>query len=120
MPKASQAINILDSHQTKPVIPGIGKHRENDISLEEFWHHTYECWCVNHKRHKSWFYNKFLSANGLSQPDESPKSCGQNIKGNIIFGKSPQKKLIEDYIFDFPVAMNQMDHQGNHWFSNLP
>ena len=35
MPKASQAINILDSHQTKPMIPGIGKHRENDISLEE-------------------------------------------------------------------------------------
>ena len=35
MPKASLAINIPDSHQTKPVIPGIGKHRENDISLEE-------------------------------------------------------------------------------------
>lgn len=36
MPKASQAINILDSHQTKPVIPGIGKkHRENDLILEE-------------------------------------------------------------------------------------
>lgn len=114
MPKASQAINILDSHQTKPVIPGIGKHRETDISLEKlFVTPAYEGWCVNHKRHKSWFYNKFLSANGLSQPDKSPKNCGENIKGNIIFGKSYQKNfIIEDYIFDVSVAM--IDHQGNH------
>lgn len=72
---------------------------------------------MNHKRHKSWFYDKFLSANGLSQPDESPKNCRQNIKGNITFQKIlPQKfnTLKKDYIFDFPVAMNQMDHQGNH------
>ena len=53
MPKASQAINILDSHQTKPMIPGIGKHRENDISLEELFDITLMNVDVNHKRHKS-------------------------------------------------------------------
>lgn len=54
MPKASQAINILDSHQTKPMIPGIGKHRENDISLEELFDITLmnvDVWTIKDTSH---------------------------------------------------------------------